>query len=258
MWYNGSLPLTFVVHHQLGKVVGDEGESEIGQESEGEGVGEGERTVPLFAATDGSQMFLTHIQPIPQASPNPENSSNSNSPIDSHLPSPELNTRSGWNGYNHVGAGGIKLLCNSDPVATWSDVFAWLNSNTEPGGSRPYDALLGMASQGGYLGHSLLRDVHDAAGKGFNGQFGMVGVAHVSFVFLVLVYGSCLCFSILWERSGERRERERGEWDGMEIGKFYVIVLTMHRDSRRIGIMISIGASEVILRTARLRYRVFG
>ena len=137
--------------------------------NENENVG---HSVPLFAATDGARMWLTHIKPIPQPA------------------SGSLKARSGYNGYNHVGAGGIRLLGNSDPIATWDDTLGWLNGHTEVGRLRPYDYLLAMANLGTYLGHSLRNNVHDTEGNawGYNGQFGMQGVYHVSVsVFIVFV-----------------------------------------------------------------------
>ena len=127
-------------------------------------------SVPLFAATDGAQMWLTHIRPIPQPA------------------SGYLKARSGYNGYNHVGAGGIRLLGHSDPIATWDDTLGWLNGHTEAGGLRPYDYLLAMANLGTFLGHSLRNNVHDTAGNawGYNGQFGIQGEYHVSLFLSIL------------------------------------------------------------------------
>ncbi|KAH7395541.1 hypothetical protein BKA64DRAFT_754334 [Cadophora sp. MPI-SDFR-AT-0126] len=147
VYYNGSLPLTFMVHHKSLSLKENENAVHI---------------VPLFAATDGARMWLAHIKPIPQTA------------------SGTLKARSGYNGYNHVGAGGINLLGNSDPIATWDDTTAWLNAHTEAGGMRPYDYVLRMANLGTFLGHSLRDNVHDTAGNawGYNGQFGMQGEYH--------------------------------------------------------------------------------
>lgn len=99
-----------------------------------------------------------------------------------------ISQRSGYNGYNHVGAGGIRLLGHSDPIATWDDTLGWLNGHTEAGGLRPYDYLLAMANLGTFLCHSLRNNVHDTAGNawGYNGQFGMQGEYHVRLFLSIL------------------------------------------------------------------------
>ncbi|KAK0101720.1 hypothetical protein ONS95_006875 [Cadophora gregata] len=161
VYYKGSLPLTFMVHHKSHSL--NENENEIENDNNA-------HTVPLFAATDGTKMWLTHIKPI--TTPQPSSSSSPGSST--------LKARSGYNGYNHIGAGGIRLLGNSDPIATWDDTIAWLNSRTESGGARPYDYVLNMANMGTFVGHSLRSNVHDLKGSawGFNGQFGMQGEYH--------------------------------------------------------------------------------
>ncbi|KAG4432325.1 hypothetical protein IFR05_012204 [Cadophora sp. M221] len=174
--YNGSLPLTFMVHHR----------TETQTPALGLGLNESDtevssNTVPLFAATDGLKMWLTHIAPIPEP---PTINTNAHMYTETGTgtgtQTGKLTPRSGYNGYNHVGAGGIKLLGNSDPVATWADTTAWLNGNTEPGGARPYDFVLAMANTGTFLGHSLRANVHDIKGEtwGYNAQFGMEGEWH--------------------------------------------------------------------------------
>ncbi|KAL5323600.1 hypothetical protein ACEPPN_008139 [Leptodophora sp. 'Broadleaf-Isolate-01'] len=67
VYYNGSLPLTFIVRHKTPAVNESDTQTD---------------TVPLFAATDGSKMWLTHIKPIPQTSAGTQT----------------LNSRSGYNG----------------------------------------------------------------------------------------------------------------------------------------------------------------
>ncbi|CAL3968991.1 unnamed protein product [Diplocarpon coronariae] len=147
VFYNGSLPLTFMVHHQTQSM----------NETE-------QHSVPMFAATDGSRMWLTHVKTL------------------EHLVvtsgAERLQARSGYNGYIHVGAGGIKLLGNSDPVATWDDTTTWLNSPTEDGGFSPFDYVSAMASVGTFVGHSLVSNVHDNRGTSYNAQFAMEGYDH--------------------------------------------------------------------------------
>ncbi|KAL2072045.1 hypothetical protein VTL71DRAFT_11388 [Oculimacula yallundae] len=167
VFYDGALPLTFMVHHEMkmggsgGSESRSESESEINREELNDTIN---HTIPLFAATDGTTLYLAHIQPIPV----PPNTS-------------PIHPRSGYNGYNHIGTGGILLLGNSDPVSTWSETMSWLNGRTEANGLRPYDYLLATASAGDFLGHSFVENVRvDGKGeKGFNGQWGMVGEVHV-------------------------------------------------------------------------------
>ncbi len=156
VFYNGSLPLTFMVHHTTTPSAAASDSISDAAETE-------QHIVPLFAATDGAKMWLTHITPI------------------GHVTAAgTLKARSGFNGYNHVGAGGIKLLGNSDPVATWADTTTWLNGRTEAEGFQPYDYVHTMADTGTFIGHSLVNNVHDASGWGFNAQFAMEGINHVS------------------------------------------------------------------------------
>ncbi|PBP21118.1 hypothetical protein BUE80_DR008005 [Diplocarpon rosae] len=147
VFYNGSLPLTFMVHRQTRST----------NETE-------QHSVPMFAATDGSRMWLTHVRPLAHLT------ITSDTGI--------VEARSGYDGYNHVGAGGIKLLGNSDPVATWNDTTAWLNTATEDGGYSPFDYVSAMANVGTVVGHSLISNVHDERGWGYNAQFAMEGYDH--------------------------------------------------------------------------------
>lgn len=127
-------------------------------------------------------MVLSHIVPIPSS------------------PSSSFRKRSGISPYNHVGAGGLKLLVNSDPVATWDDTTFWLNNYNEGPNIRPYDWVLTMAQRGIYVGHSFVNDVHDSTGWGYNGQWGMEREYHVS------------CFHVVfWAREGRRRKGKIGD-----------------------------------------------
>ncbi|EKD17662.1 uncharacterized protein L3040_003543 [Drepanopeziza brunnea f. sp. 'multigermtubi'] len=162
VFYNGSLPLTFMVHHQVKTptsaatdAVADAAAATVADQ----------HFIPLFVATDGSKMLLTHVAPISQLAPAPGAGT--------------LKARSGFDEYNHVGAGGIKLLANSDPVASWADVMNWLNSRTENGGTTPYQSVYSIAAFGNYLGHSLVNTVHDGKSAwGYNAQFAMEGFDH--------------------------------------------------------------------------------
>ncbi|KUJ10786.1 uncharacterized protein LY89DRAFT_739776 [Mollisia scopiformis] len=143
VFYNGSLPLTFIIHHQLNSTRRSSAPKEI----------------PLFAATDGQNMYLTHI-----------------TPFNSTPAASSLAKRSGFDGFNYVGTGGLKLQTMSDPVSQWTDVWNWMNTPTEAGNQTPYDVVLDQAQTAGWLGHSFLTFVHDSqTGKGDNGQWAMEG-----------------------------------------------------------------------------------
>lgn len=160
VFYNGSLPLTFMVHRSTSASVPASASADDDQTEQ--------HFVPLFAATDGAKMWLTHVAPISHVASAPGFGA--------------LEARDGYDEYNHVGAGGIKLLANSDPVATWDDVMNWLNSRTEDGGTTPFQYVSTMASFGTYVGHSFVHSVHGVDGWGYNAQFAMEGYDHVCFL----------------------------------------------------------------------------
>jgi hypothetical protein len=145
--YNGSLPLTFVMHHELGNSNGD--------------------TVPLFVATDGSGMQIYHIEPVDEVAGH-ENGTQT------------LRTRNGFNGYNHIGTGGIKLQGNSDPIAYWDDVQNWLNRYSNYG--TLYD-IVAQSKSSIWMGHALS---HEKAGGKYDGQF--------------IIEGETVPFGGEWER----------------------------------------------------------
>lgn len=145
--YNGSLPLTFVMHHEVGNDNGD--------------------IVPLFIATDGSRMQIYHVEPV-----------NATSGHDNE--GQALRTRNGFNGYNHIGTGGIKLQGNSDPVAYWDDVQDWLNRYSSHG--TLYD-IVAETKSSIWMGHAF--SYEKAAGK-YDGQF--------------IIEGETVPFGGEWER----------------------------------------------------------
>lgn len=123
--YNGSLPLTFIMHHDLGN--------------------DNNNTVPISIATDGSRMQIYHVEPVAP------------SPNDTHA---AVQARNGMNGYNHIGTGGVKLQGNSDPVAYWNDVQNWLNRYSNYGVL--YD-LVDYLKTSIWMGHAFA--YQKAAGK---------------------------------------------------------------------------------------------
>ncbi|CZT01702.1 uncharacterized protein RCO7_01922 [Rhynchosporium graminicola] len=123
-----------------------------------------EETGNIESSTDGSQIVLTDIQPVPPTtSPSPPSYAT-------------LHARSGYNGYNHVVAGGLLLLGNSDPISTWSETMSWLNAYREQSGIRPYGCLYAISTLGNFIGHSLKENVKVVKNniKRYNGQWGMV------------------------------------------------------------------------------------
>jgi hypothetical protein len=156
VFYNGSLPLTFMLHHPVATSRKALGKSEVS---------ESDQHIPLFIATDGSKLYLTHIEDL--------NSTSSDLP---------LNSRSGYNGYDKVGMGGLKIESNSDPVTTWDQVLNWLEAPTEGGNYlKPYDSFLAGGNYGMFVGHSFVQDAHNMnTGWMYNGQWAMEGETNVS------------------------------------------------------------------------------
>lgn len=113
--YNGPLPLTFIVHHEING---------------------SDAVVPIFHATDGRWAQIHHIMPVNNT----------------------LGKRNGFNGYNHIGAGGLKVQANSDPVAYWDDVMNWLyyGGSDEP----PMSVILGYEKTSYMIGHAFETNVN--------------------------------------------------------------------------------------------------
>lgn len=87
VYYNGNLRLTSILHHDT--------ENSLST-----------ATISLHIATDGQAFSVHHIEEAP-----------SNSTV---FP------RDGINGYDHIGVGELKFLCNSDAIAYWkNDVGGW-------------------------------------------------------------------------------------------------------------------------------------
>lgn len=123
--YNGSLPLTFLLHQPING---------------------SNTTVPIFHATDGSHAQIHHIIPLNQTG---------------------LHRRVGFNGYTHIGAGGLKVQSNSDTTAAWNDVMTWLNYGG--GNTPPMSIILDMEKESYMMGHAFTTKV-----GGFkDGQFAM-------------------------------------------------------------------------------------
>lgn len=144
--YNGSLPLTFVLHHDLGNDTG---------------------IVPIFVATDGSGAQIYHIEPI-------------NTTDISSNTTQSLKARNGFNGYTHIGTGGIKLQANSDPVANWNDVGNWLNKYSTTG---PLYEIVDLTKITIWMGHAF---AYSKADGRLDGQF--------------IIEGETVPFGGEWER----------------------------------------------------------
>ncbi|KAF8860732.1 hypothetical protein BDZ45DRAFT_724448 [Acephala macrosclerotiorum] len=166
VFYNGSLPLTFIMHHPItSTAAGIKGRDTP-------------ETLPMFAATDGTKLYLTHIIPL-----------NTSTASSFGIPTTPISSRSGYNGYNYIGTGGLKIQSNSDPVATWGDVMSWLDAPSEINGWSPFQIIMNFAFVSSWIGHSFMTFVHDkGTGKGYNGQFVIEGETTVCALFFTVMF----------------------------------------------------------------------
>lgn len=162
VFYNGSLPLTFIMHHPVNSTAAGITNRDTPE------------TLPMFAATDGTKLYLTHIIPL---------NFSTAAALDLSL---NKEKRSGYNGYNYIGTGGLKIQSNSDPVAAWGDVISWLDAPSEINGWSPFQIFMDFAFVSSWIGHSFMTFIHDkGTGKGYNGQFVIEGETTVCVSFLV-------------------------------------------------------------------------
>jgi hypothetical protein len=118
VFYNGTLPLTFILHHDMGII----SNSSTGY-------------LPLFVATNGSHHSVYHIEPINQTS------------VARRDGSMTLDT-----GSTHWSKGGLKIETGPDsPLTTYDDFQNW--SNLANGG--PGAAFVRAAKISPFVGFSL-------------------------------------------------------------------------------------------------------
>ena len=145
--YNGTLPLTFIYHHDHHN--------------------DSRPTIPIFMATDGSRLHMAHLQPVDTSAAGTHMAANGTSGTTKRQA-----VIYPLNGYrmSHVGPG-LKVQSNSRSIAAFYDVVNWMDTMDPITGITLAEDLYEKGGYTSWLGHALKGAVFDPAGNPWYGQF---------------------------------------------------------------------------------------